>query len=301
MDDVTTKTPRLLDIAYELVARVIGLLPRRAAVAAGAWLGGMTGRIPSRKKSRAELNASRSGRRCVKRFYRDSTRQLGMTVFELLWLMARTGRGALRDVTIEGLEILTAAAAEGRGVLLASGHFATWDLVPLAAARSGLSIAGTAREWRSPRLERRLTALRERNGLRTLIRGRQGTGIAAYRWLRSGHVYLCMMDRISAGRKLTVPFLNGGLNVPLGPAEMACRARSAVVVAFATRNTHGHSVVRFVRIPDDAFRGDPETLARCVGEAVETQARTAPEQWFWIFRRHPLWVPAPATPPLADS
>ena len=36
-------------------------------------------------------------------------------------------------------------------------------------------------------------------------------------------------------------------------------------------------------------------------EAVETQARNAPEQWFWLFRRHPLRVPAPATPPLANS
>jgi KDO2-lipid IV(A) lauroyltransferase len=246
------------------------------------------GALLARKRRRALHNARLAGVEDDRGFHGRASGELGRTTFELIWLLGNLERPLLEGVEIEGLDCVREAVAEGRGVLLASGHFATWDFVGPAAAMSGTPVAGTARAWRSPRLEKRLVAQREACGVKTLFRGESGTGVAAFRWLKEGKIYCCMMDRISSGRRIMIPFLGEGLYVPTGPAEMALRCRSAVVIGFADRRPDGTSCVRFRRLSlDDGI--SPESLAFRIGLEVERQMRAHPEQWFWIFRRNPLW------------
>lgn len=287
MSDEPRRVHPVVDLAQETLIRGVGLLPRRIAVGAGSLLGlGLHGLLP-RKRRRALDNARLCGAK-QRGFVRRATREFGRTTFELMWLLAHPDRSMLEGVEIEGLDCVREAVAEGKGVLLASGHFATWDFVGPAAATTGTAVAGTARAWRSPRLERRLLAQRESCGVKTLFRGDSGTGVAAYRWLKGGGIYCCMMDRISSGRRLMIPFVGQGLYVPTGPAEMALRCGAAVVVGFASRLPDGTARVRFARLPIDR-EISPEALAHRIGREIERQLIAFPEQWFWIFRRNPIW------------
>ncbi|MCZ6649597.1 MAG: lysophospholipid acyltransferase family protein [Acidobacteria bacterium] len=277
-----------IDLALETVVRCIGLLPRRMVMETGGTLAAVLSRLLPRKRAGAIRNARLCGIPDQRRFYYRAAREFGRTTLELTWLLAHADRPVLEGVEVEGLDCLQEAAAEGRGVLLVSGHFATWDFVGPAGSLAGVPIAGTARTWRFRRLERRLLALREGVGAKTLMRGEKGTGIAAYRWLKKGGIYFCMMDRISAGRRIMVPFIGEGLNVPTGPAEMAVRSGAAVVVGFATRLPDGTPQVEFRRLSSDDY-DSPESLCVCIGREIERHLRSWPEQWFWIFRRNPIW------------
>jgi lauroyl/myristoyl acyltransferase len=270
------------------MVRGIGLLPRRMVMATGGILAAGLAWLLPRKRAGAMRNARFCGIPDQRRFSYRAAREFGRTIFELAWLLAHPDRPVLEGVEVEGLNCLQEAAAEGRGVLFVSGHFATWDLAGLAATLAKVPVAGTANTWRFRRLERRLLTLREGSGAKTLFRGEGGTGIAAYRWLKKGGIYFCMMDRISAGRRIMVPFIGEGLNVPTGPAEMAVRSGAAVVMGFATRLTDGTPRVEFRRLDSDHY-DSPESLCVCIGREIEQHLLAWPEQWFWIFRRNPAW------------
>ena len=288
MSDEVRSVHPAVDWLRETFIRCIGVLPRRVALGTGAVAMRAFGALLARKRRRALHNAQLAGIEDDPGFYGRSNTEFGRTMFELMWLLANPQRPMLEGVEIEGLDCVREAVAEGRGVLLASGHFATWDFVGPAAATSGTAVAGTARAWRSPRLEKRLVSQREACGVKTLFRGESGTGVAAYRWLKEGKIYCCMMDRISGGRRIMIPFLGEGLYIPTGPAEMALRCRAAVVIGFTGRRSDGTSIVRFRRLHLDEGIG-PEGLAFRIGREVERQMIAHPEQWFWIFRRNPPW------------
>jgi len=288
LSDEPRRVHPAVDWLRETFIRCIGALPRSVALGTGALAMRALGVLLPRKRRRAENNARLAGIDSDPGFYGRANREFGRTTFELMWLLANTERPMLEGVEIEGLDCVREAVAEGRGVLLASGHFATWDFVGPAAATSGTPVAGTARAWRSPRLEKRLVAQREACDVKTLFRGESGTGVAAYRWLKEGKIYCCMMDRISSGRRVMIPFLGEGLWIPTGPAEMALRCGAAVVIGFTDRRPDGTSRVHFRRLKlEDGIT--PEGLAFRIGREVERQMRSHPEQWFWIFRRNPVW------------
>ncbi len=183
------------------------------------------------------------------------------------------------------MESLLEAQRAGRGVLLVSGHIGNWELVPLAVARAGLKMAVVAREMAAPGLERRMIALREKGGVRTLVRARAGTSVAAYRWLHRGDVLGSMMDRLSAGRRVKVPLLGKATRMPLAPAILACRTGATVVLGCAHRRRDGGCRVEFRRVGGPFQR--PEELTAAVAAALDEDLRRHPEEWFWIYRRQP--------------
>ena len=132
------------------------------------------------------------------------------------------------------------------------------------------------------------------------MRGQPGTSIVAARWMLRGGVLGCMMDRTREGSQRIVPFLGQAASIPLGPATLACRSGSAVVMGFAERLPDGSTTVTFKRLvagPDcDAW-----DLTRRVGLALEEEVRSRPEQWLWIFRRQPALPVAPSRSTQTDS
>ncbi len=61
-----------------------------------------------------------------------------------------------------------------------------------------------------------------------------------------------------------------------------------MVVGFATRPPDGTPRVEFRRL-DAGDYDSPESLCVCIGREIEQHLRSRPEQWFWIFRRNPVW------------
>ena len=278
----------LLDLVGSGLVTTLSALPHRAALGAGRMVGRASGRILRRKHRRVCGNLERAGCGEPARTARRAWAQGGANLFEILWLVGRGADAAPLPVHVEGSEALTAAANEGRGVLLVSAHLGNWELVPVEVARCGLPVAVVARPLGTRRLERKWLAFRERHGVRTLLRGEAGSGMAAARWLRAGRVLGCMMDRTGLTRRLLVPFLGEAMYVPLGPAELAARSGSAVILGTAQRLPTGEACVRFRRLavkPGVA----PEAIARVIAQALEEEIRLRPEDWLWIYRRQ-AWL-----------
>ena len=279
---------RTLEGLGEAVVRVIGLMPWRVVL----WIGGCSGRIAGlvmrRKDLRVRWNLRLAGVADPNRVCRRVWGHLGRNLFEMIWNIGNSADRAMKHVIVEGADALSDASERGRGVILVSGHMGNWELVSLAASRAGAPLAVVAKPLRLRRLERRVIDFRRKNSIRTLVRGATGSSVAAYRWLRDGRMLGCMMDRSGNGRRTLIPFLGGGMNIPLGPAVLASRLDASIVLGSAVREKNGVTKVSFRRLRTDGAR-NAQAIAWSVGEALQEEVSSHPEQWLWIFRQQPCW------------
>ncbi len=292
MEQRTSILVNALDLAALAITVLIGRLPWRVAIRLGAGAGRLAALLAPRKKKLTVTNLERAGAADPSRAYWRAWANTGRTIFEMLWATGQTPERAMTRIRAEGLDAFDESLASGRGTLLASGHLGDWELGVLTVAQAGHPVAVIARPLRFRRLERRLIDFRQRGGIRTLVRGR-GTALAAFRWLKRGGVLGCLMDRVSTSvDRIRVPFLGHGMNVPLGPAELACRVGSPVIFGSVTRREDGMNVARFYPLTT-AGRDRIDKVALDVGAALERAVRDGPDQWYWIYRRQPGWDGAP--------
>ncbi len=267
------------------LTRAIGCLPHGAALALGAGAGRMLCALAAKKRRRIEANLTGEGLPTPPPSAWEAGAHIGRTMAEMAWLLWQTPERIDATTEIEGLDAVKEAVADGRGVLLASAHLGNWELGVRAVARCGTPVNVIARALGSPRVEAQIARFRESGGVHTLTRGAPGASVAAYRTLRNGHVLACMMDRMSSGRRIDVPFIGARLKIPLGPVVLALRARSRIVVGGTRRLADGSSqacVRALPRVPENA---SVEDVARQIAGELNAMVSRDPDQWYWIYRR----------------
>ncbi len=280
---------RIADLLTVVIVAALSRLPRTVALRLGIWLGAAIHLVYARKNSIIKTNLKRAGVEDPAPLVRQAWHHMWQTVFEICWMMNRSPAASLAGVEIHGMEEVRRVAARGRGILLVSAHAANWELVSMALSHEGIApMAVIARKLRTPSTERKQILFRERAGIRTLVRGEKGSGIAAYRLLARGGILGAMMDRLSAGRRITVPFLGNATRMPLGPPELACRSGAAVILGMAERLPDGATVIRYRELPTAGVQSAVE-MAKIIATEMDEELRARPEQWLWIARRQPPW------------
>jgi len=225
----------------------------------------------------------------IGRMTREVFLNLGRTAADV----ARSGRllrpGGMDAVAVDGLEHLLAARSRGRGVLLISAHSGPWEILPLVSASRYEPVHVVARPLDNPRLDRVITAFREREGNR-VIRKRDAVQ-AVLRVLREGGTVAMLIDQhITERDGAVVPFFGRPASTVLAPALIALRSGAAALPILIQREpARGRYRIRIGAEVALARGGDLKTdmtvnTARFT-LAIEQLIRERPEQWFWVHRR----------------
>ena len=211
----------------------------------------------------------------------DSFRDLGIGLFEF----ARAWWGSItpmrRTVQIEGLEHLQRLQAEGRGVLMVSGHFMTLEMCGRLLC-DHVPLAGMYRRYRNPVMEWAVLRgrLRYANGMfgNDDIRG-------AIRHLKRGGMLWYAPDQDMRGKDTVfAPFFGIPASTITATHQLA-RISGCAVVPFFHRREGDRYVLR-IAPPLEPFPTDDATAdSACVNEAIEAMVREAPSQYLWIHRR----------------
>jgi KDO2-lipid IV(A) lauroyltransferase len=144
--------------------------------------------------------------------------------------------------------------------------------------------------------------LRTSSGVRVVWRSNPAAPVAIVRALRRGEVLGVPMDLKSRVPSIEVPFLGRPAPTPLGPAKIALRAGSAVVVGTVARapaappSAHaGRAVgslgpleVTATRIPVDDLRRAPDgaaLLTARINDELSRRIRALPDAWVWMHER----------------
>lgn len=195
-------------------------------------------------------------------------------------------------VRYEGLDMLRAVYAEGKGVLMMSGHFGHWELAAYVQALAGLPLLLIARTLDNPRLNAMVDQLRcgsgnvvspKSNAVRALIKALQdGIGIAV------------MIDQDARGAGVFVPFFGRKASTISTIGTMHLRSGVPVVAAFCYPEPDGGWRIVLERLEFTGLTGDREAdVLRITAQTtalLEKRIRERPELWLWMHRR---WKTAP--------
>ncbi len=296
------KTLRLAAEYCAARALVAGLsaLPFGAAVWTGRRLGGLLRLLDKRHRRRARDQAAErlglSGAE-LDAFVTANFRSYGMAMAEFAWL----GRMRPEDFPryIDGMDAfrdrVAALRSEGKGLILVTAHFGSWEWFNSCARTLGLEGGSIARPLDNPRVNEFVRSLRERNGLR--IFDKAGAIRKALGALKENNLVGVLIDQDAGPKGLMSPFLGKPASTITIPVEVAIRAGSPLIVAGLKRNGAGGKGAdgrRFTMLfHPDPYRPNleenPETEVRRLTDALNAglgeMILQAPEQWFWIHRR----------------
>jgi KDO2-lipid IV(A) lauroyltransferase len=213
---------------------------------------------------------------------------LGRVMAEYAHLDRLHSDGAEPRIEITGLENLRAAQAAGKGLLLISGHFANWEVMPFAARDYGFSGGVVVRPTNNPFVARWLDRKRSANGMPMQIaKGAQGTK-RIFTLLRKNEA-ICMLVDQRASEGIPAPFFDQDVMTTPVPAVLALKLDAVIVPATNRRvkDAHFHMHIYPPIVPQRSGDQDADVLATtaAINAFIETRVRECPEQWLWIHKR----------------
>ncbi|QYZ70810.1 lysophospholipid acyltransferase family protein [Neotabrizicola shimadae] len=217
----------------------------------------------------------------VRRMQRKVPENLGRTLIELYSGPEFAARAARATVTGEGLPALDAAHAEGRPVLLVTGHIGNYDAVRAALLARGFKVGGLYRPMNNRYFNDHYVEAISRIGKPLFPRGRHGLSDMV-RFLRSGGMLGIVIDQyMRAGVELD--FMGHPALTALSAAEMALRYDALVVPTYGIRQPNGLDFDLVFEAPIPS--GTPEAMTQALNDSLAAQVRLHPDQWLWTHRR----------------
>ncbi|HEV2147109.1 MAG TPA: hypothetical protein VGR37_06885 [Longimicrobiaceae bacterium] len=286
--------------------RAVSALPERMAEGLAAGAGRLAGGPLGIRRGVVEANLRLAYPDAPDDWIRDTAaaayRHLGREAATILRLSRLDAAEVVRRTETRGWEELEAAMAEGKGVLLATGHFGNWEIAAAAVAARGVPIAAIVKRMGNRLVDARLEELRRRLGVQTIEMHQAQRQVP--RVLRQGGVVGIVGDQDARRSGVFVPFFGRPASTHRGTALFALRL-GAPVFACTARRLPGDEVryeVGGVRVPvhpTGDLEADVARLTARLAAALEADVRSAPEQYFWFHRR---WkTPPPPEPPAAEQ
>ncbi|SFM70725.1 lysophospholipid acyltransferase family protein [Shimia aestuarii] len=217
----------------------------------------------------------------VHRIVLDVPYHMGRSVMELYAERAFADRiraRALEDSP--GLAALEQARAEGRGIILISGHIGNYDAVRAALEGRGFSVGGLYKPMKNPYFNAHYVKALSRFGAPVFERSRRGMA-AMVKFLRGGGTVGIIFDqRINKAPLLN--FMGKPARTALSAAELALKYDALLVPCYGVRKPDG-SFDLIIEPP--VPHSTPEAMTQALNDSLERQVYTHPEQWMWTHNR----------------
>jgi KDO2-lipid IV(A) lauroyltransferase len=225
-----------------------------------------------------------------KRLLREHFRALGTAAFEFTRAWFGSEAPLRKGLAVEGVEHVQALLAQGRGVLLVSGHFTTLEVCGRLLT-AYLPVAGMYRAHDEPVLEAAVLAGRRRYASamfkREELRG-------AIRHLKGGGVLWYAPDQDMLGKDVVYAPFFGIPAASITATHQLARLSGAAVVPFFHRREGARYVIRLGAALADFPSADVAADTARVNAAVEAMVREAPAQYLWIHKRYKRRPPGEA-------
>ena len=222
---------------------------------------------------------------------REHFRAVGAGAIEALMAWLASDRRLARYGSVEGIEHLRAACAQGQGALLLTGHFTALELGgrflvmagetfhPMYRPAKNALVDYWIRRWRELRTQRETVP---RDDLKRLVR-----------LVRSGgRIWYGPDQSLEMTGATFVPFFGTPALTLTATSRLAELGRARVVPFFPER-VNGRYRVRVLPALENFPSADPVADAARVNDLIEDAARRVPDQYFWVHRRFKYYRPVP--------
>lgn len=279
---------RLADLALRALIGVLKLLPVRTRLNVAGWATRRLIAPPLGLYKRVYDNIDHvwpdTEMETKRRIANESIDNLGRAVVENYDPKEMLARGAAYPVTGPGLATFEQARAEGRPVLLISGHYGSPVCARCALVARGHTVAGILRPLSNPYSNTRYIQNYRDVCEPVFVQGRRGT-LGMLKHVREGGIAAMAFD-VFESSGAAIDFLDQPAPTALSPAEIAIKTNALLIPYFGIRHEdrYGFDVVIEEPIP----HGDPLDMMREATRRLEARIEHDPGQWMWIHRR---WKP----------
>jgi KDO2-lipid IV(A) lauroyltransferase len=282
---------RLEAAAYDAIAGLARLFPVDAVSDFGAWLfarlGPLTGahRVAETNLRIAFPDASDAE---IARLLTAQWREIGRGFAEFP-IIDRIVADPER-VEVVGMERLQAIAAARRPVVLISGHFSNFELMPWAIVKAGVACHMTYRAANNPYVDRRIVAGRRRYGVTLFApKGTEGARDLMRALARGQSVALMNDQKFNGG--VAAPLFGVTAHTAPGPSIFALRFGLPILPLSVERvgGARFRVIVHDeIRLEDTGDReADLQAAVRRINAFMEDRVRARPAEWFWVHKRWP--------------
>jgi KDO2-lipid IV(A) lauroyltransferase len=258
----------------------------RALGLAALWLAPRERELAARNLARIFPEMPETDRRALRR---RCYATLGEFLGEAVSALGSQARDVpLIEIEPASLTVFRDALAEGRGVMFASAHLGPWERVAPSLTAAGLPMAILARESYDARFTHLYERLRARGVKEIVWRGRPGAGARILRALRRNYVLGIPMDLRSRVAACRAPFLGHDAPTAIGPARIALRTRTPVVVGSVAPCARREWVVTASAIDTADLLPNPasaEELTRRINSELSRRILAIPHAWVWMHSR----------------
>ena len=273
------------------VRRIVPFVPMSAVRALGRAVGVLASVVDRRRRRTALENLEHAfpGRTVAARrvLVRAMFAHFGALLFELVKFDSYSREQMLAASEVEGEERLRQAQAQGRGVLIFTGHFGYWELLAMAHALRMPPMTVLARPLDNPSLHAVLEQIRTSTGNAVIYR--QGAVRRILRNLGRGGIVGVLIDQhLHSADAVDVNFFGRPAATTSTLAALALRTGAPVIPVFALPLPGGR--YRFIyEHPVDPPQADTpdavrEFTQRCT-DVLEMYVRRRPDLWMWMHRR----------------
>jgi Kdo2-lipid IVA lauroyltransferase/acyltransferase len=192
-------------------------------------------------------------------------------------------------VELDGREIFEQAHAQGRGMLLFTGHFGSWEVFNLLPLAFGYPMHQLVRRIDNPKVEAYVDSLRTSFGGKTIDKTKSAR--VMIRLLENGEMLGVMADlNVQEREGVFVDFFGTQASTTTSIARLALNTNAIVMPVFAVWNAEKQKYVVHFEHPiaftecdntDETVR----SFTQKVSDAVEKYVRQYPGQWMWIHKR----------------
>ena len=260
-------------------------LPFASRVRFGGWLiGGAIYRVPKlRGRIRENLRLIYPEMPDKERAALESkiARNIGARYIELFYSATFQKRLSYFHCADGALDEIRAARAEGRPVILVSGHFGVWEAGRVLMREAGMESGGVYKESANPVHEKRHAKNLSHGGkpmFNTSQRGVRGM----LKHLKNGGILAILLDqRVNDGEVLD--FMGQPALTSTITATLALKYNALLVPVYGVFRENGQDIDTYFEpaIP----HSDATTMTQALNDSLAARVRKNPEQWYWLHNR----------------
>lgn len=229
----------------------------------------------------------------VDRIARDMVRQHARAWVDFFFFGQRPPEEALAQfASIEGLEHLDGAFAQGRGAILLTAHAGNYELGGVLLRARNLKVHAVYKPDRFEAVERLRESMRVQGGVVGIpVDGVGFSTLPLVKLLREGALVGMQGDRDFSLNGVPIPFFGREVPFPRGPWELAAMTGAPIITSFFYTDEDRRFHARLSR-PIHVLGGRGDRMAaieagmRAYVAELETLIRRHPSQWYCFY---PFW------------
>ncbi len=288
----TTMIEQLTGFAYLLGWKLIRVLPEKFAYRIFERLANRSSRKKGKSYRRLRGNLQRV-KPDITDMELDQLATAGMRSYLRYWcdafrLPSWNHNRLTTSVSVDGEEMFRSFVAQRKGVVVSLPHSGNWDHAGAYFSATGIPIVSVAEQLKPDRVFKAFLKYRERIGMK-IYSAAENVIPSLHKHLANGDVVALVADRDLSRSGIEVKFFGGVAKMPSGPALLATRNNSYLIVAHVTYTENGIHIKFSEPLTSNAptEQGKIEDLIQQTAHFFEAGISQHPEDWHMLQK---IWV-----------